>query len=95
MLNEEKQITVVDENGNEHLMQILFTYDNEERQTSYVFLYDEANPDDVFPMKYKFNKNSDGGDLEEITDPDEFAEVEEVFNAWQEDPKIQELKEEK
>ena len=39
---DEKKITVVDEKGNEHIMQILFTYDNEERKTSYVFLYDEA-----------------------------------------------------
>ena len=28
-------------------------------------------------------------------DPDEYAEVEEVFNAFQDDPKIQDLKEEK
>lgn len=95
MINEEKQITVVDEKGNEHLMQILFTYDNEERKTSYVFLYDENNPEDVFPMKYKFDENGESGELEEITDPDEFAEVEEVFNAFQDDPKMQELKEEK
>ena len=35
---------------------------------------------------------NDKGELEEITDPDEFAEVEEVFNAYEEDPKIQEIK---
>ena len=33
MLENEKQITIVDEQGNEHLMQVLFTYDNEERKT--------------------------------------------------------------
>ena len=90
MLNEEKQITIIDEKGNEHLMQILFTYDNEERKTSYVFFYSEEAPDEVFAMRYK-----DNGELEEIEDPDEYAEVEEVFNAFQEDPKIQEAKEEK
>lgn len=90
MLNDEKQITIIDEKGNEHLMQILFTYDNDERKTSYVFFYDEETPDEVFAMRYK-----DNGELEEIEDPDEYAEVEEVFNAFQEDPKIQELKEEK
>ena len=87
MLNEEKQMTIVDEKGNEHLMQILFTYDNEERKTSYVFFYSEENPDEVMVMRYK-----DKGELEEITDPDEYAEVEEVFNAYEEDPKIQEIK---
>ena len=87
MLNEEKQMTIVDEKGTEHLMQILFTYDNEERKTSYVFFYSEENPDEVMVMRYK-----DNGELEEITDPDEYAEVEEVFNAYEEDPKIQEIK---
>ena len=95
MIDLDKQITVVDENGNEHLMQILFTYDNEERKTSYVFLYDENNPDEVFPMRYRFNAEKNGGDLEEITDPDEYAEVEEVFAAFEEDPKIQDLKKDK
>lgn len=88
MLEEEKQITIVDEQGNEHLMQVLFTYDNEERKTSYVFFYSEENPDEVFCMRYK-----DNGELEDIEDPDEYAEVEEVFNAYQDDPKIQEIKE--
>ena len=83
-------ITIIDDQGNEHLMQILFTYDNEERKISYVFFYSEDNPDEVFAMRYNDKK-----ELQEIEDPDEYAEVEEVFNALQEDPKIQELKEDK
>ena len=35
------------------------------------------------------------GELEPIEDDEEYDEVEEVFNAWQEDPKIQQLKEDK
>lgn len=89
-MEKDNQITIIDEKGNEHLMQVLFTYDHEERKTSYVFFYEENNPDEVMVMRYK-----DNGELEEIDDPDEYAEVEEVFNAFQEDPKIQELKEEK
>ena len=87
MLEEEKQITIVDEQGNEHLMQILFTYDNEERKTSYVFFYSPDKPDEVFAMRY--NENNE---LAEIEDEEEYAEVEEVFNAFQDDPKIQEAK---
>ena len=34
----------------------------------------------------------DSGELVPIEDDEEYDEVEEVFNAWQEDPKIQELK---
>ena len=89
-MEKDNQITIIDEKGNEHLMQVLFTYDHEERKTSYVFFYEENNPDEVMVMRYK-----DNGELEEIDDPDEYAEVEQVFNAFQEDPKIQELKEDK
>ena len=35
---------------------------------------------------------SEDGELEEIDDDEEYDEVEEVFNAWQDDPKIQEIK---
>ena len=87
MLEEERQITIVDDKGNEHLMQILFTYENKERNASYVFFYSEDKPDEVFAMRYN-EKN----ELEEIEDPEEYQEVEEVFNAFQEDPKIQEAK---
>ena len=87
-LKNDNEMVVTDSEGKEHLMHILFTYDNEERKTSYVFFYSEENPDEVFAMRYK-----DNGELEEIEDPDEYAEVEEVFNAYQEDPKIQDIKE--
>ena len=83
----DKQITVIDGEGNEHLMEILFTYSNEERGTDYVFFFDPADPEDVIPMRYY-----DDGRLEEIEDEEEYDEVEEVFNAYLEDPKIQEIK---
>ena len=86
-IKNENQMVVTDAEGKEHLMEILFTYDNEERKTSYVFFYSLENPDEVFAMRYK-----DNGELEEIEDPDEYAEVEEVFNAYEDDPKIQEIK---
>lgn len=88
-INKENQMVVTDSEGKEHLMQILFTYDHEERKTSYVFFYDTEDPEqEVIVMRYYEN-----GELEAI-DEEEFEEVEEVFAAWQEDPKIQELKEE-
>ena len=88
MVNIDKQITIIDEEGKEHLMQVLFTYDNEERKTSYVFFYDtEDKEENVVVMKYNENQ-----ELEPIEDDEEYDEVEEVFNAWQDDPKIQDLK---
>lgn len=82
------QMVVTDSEGKEHLMEILFTYDNEERKTSYVFFYDtEDKEENVVVMKYNENQ-----ELEPIEDDEEYDEVEEVFNAWQDDPKIQDLK---
>ena len=87
-IKNEKQMVVTDNEGKEHLMQILFTYDNEERKTSYVFFYDTEDPnEEVVVMRYFEN-----GELEPVEDDEEYDEVEEVFNAWQEDPKIQDLK---
>ncbi len=87
-IKNEKQMVVTDNEGKEHLMQILFTYDNEERKTSYVFFYDTEDKDEeVIVMRYL-----ESGELEPIDDDEEYDEVEEVFNAWQDDPKIQELK---
>ena len=87
-IKNEKQMVVTDNEGKEHLMQILFTQDNEERGASYVFFYDTEDPnEEVIVMRYL-----ESGELEPIEDDEEYDEVEEVFNAWQDDPKIQELK---
>ena len=86
-IKKENQILITDEDGKEHLLEILFTYNNEERGKDYVFLFDPKDPDSVFPMIYHEDHT-----LEEIEDDEEYEEVEEVFNAYQEDPKIQDLK---
>ena len=87
-IKNENQMVVTDAEGKEHLMNILFTYDNEERKASYVFFYDSEDPkEEVIVMRYL-----ESGELEPIEDDEEYDEVEEVFNAWQEDPKIQDLK---
>ena len=87
-IKNENQMVVTDAEGKEHLMNILFTYDNEERKASYVFFYDSEDPnEEVIVMRYL-----ESGELEPIEDDEEYDEVEEVFNAWQDDPKIQELK---
>lgn len=85
------EMLISDENGKDHLMKILFTYENEERHKSYVFLYEKDKENDVLAFAY----NEQSHELEEILDEDEYKEVEEVFNAYMEDPKIQEVKEEK
>ena len=87
-LKHDNEMVVTDSEGKEHLMHILFTYDNEERGCSYVFFYEVGdNEENVIAMRY-----TEDGELEEIDDDEEYDEVEEVFNAWQYDPKIQEIK---
>ena len=79
-LMDEKQITIMDEEGNQHVMEILFTYEHPERKKKYVFLYEKNNPDEVMAMEY-----NDNGELFEIESEEESEEVEEVFNAFNED----------
>lgn len=81
------QIVIYDEDGNEFLMNILFTYENEERGAEYVFVYDEAQPDDVFVMRY-----NEEHELFEVTDEEELKEASEVLAAYNDDPTIQEAK---
>ena len=91
MENNDRVIIVTDGEGKEHRMEILFTYENEERGTQYVFFYDtEDKEENVIVMRYIGDLAN--GELEPIEDDEEYDEVEEVFNAWQDDPKIQELK---
>lgn len=84
----DNQMIITDEKGNEKVMNILFTYENEERGKSYVFLFSEDDEDNVMAFSY----NEESKSLEEIEDDDEYEEVEEVFNAFNEDPKIIEAK---
>ncbi len=77
----ENEMIITDNNGDEKLMNILFTYENEERGKSYVFLYEKGNEDNVLAFIYNESDKS----LDEIEDDEEYNEVEEVFNAYVED----------
>jgi len=85
---ENDEMLITDENGVDHVMKILFTYDNEQRGKSYVFLYEKDDEENVLAFSY----NEKSQELSEITDEEEYKEVEEVFNAFNEDPKLQEAK---
>ena len=87
-INDEKRMVILDEKGNEHVVEILFTYEHEERKTKYVFFYEEKDPDEVMVMRY-----TDDSELEAIEDDEEYDEILEVFNAYQDDPEIQKIKE--
>ena len=87
LINDDEMI-ITDESGNEKVMKILFTYENEERNKSSVFLSEKDDEENVLAFIY----NEEDKSLSEIEDDEEYGEVEEVFNAFMEDPKIAEAK---
>ena len=85
---DDNKIIITDENGDEKVFNILFTYENEERGKNYVFVYLDNEEDNVMAFIYdELTK-----EIKEIEDDEEYEEVEEVFNAYVEDPKINEIK---
>ena len=53
MIEDEKQITIKDEEGNEHLMEILFTYEHDERKKKSVYC-----PTDKVDSSYSYHCHS-------------------------------------
>ncbi len=85
-IKNDNDMIITSDDGTEDLMKILFYFHNDQRNKDYYFLYREENPDEVIVMG-----SSDGESLEELTD-EEFDEADQVFEAYQEDPEIQNLK---
>lgn len=86
---EDRTFTIIDKDtGKEKVMKILFTYENSERHAQYVFLYSEDKPNEVVAYRY-----DDENNLFPLEDAEEYKEVEEVFNAYSDDPKINAHKE--
>ena len=82
----DNEILLTKEDGSEEVAKILFYFHNDQRGKDYYFLYKDSNPDEVIVMG-----SSDGNSLEEVDD-EEFDEAEQVFEAYQEDPKIAEAR---
>ena len=90
----ERQITLVDEQGNEELFEVLFTFTSEDYNKSYVLLYPAAvgEEDDVEVQAFSYDADSDGdvtsSDLHEITDDDEWNMVQGVLNTFLSDDRL-------
>ena len=82
------EMIITNEKGEEKVMKILFSYESEQRGKEYVFLYEKNDEENVL----FFSINGEDNSLEEIEDDEEYAEAEEVFNAYMNDEKIQEIK---
>ena len=69
------KIYIIDENGNEKLMNILFTFENDDRD--YVVVYDEENDEDLYAFQY-----DEDGNLLTVDDEEELEMVQEVIDAF-------------
>ncbi len=91
----DQQITLIDDKGNEELYNVLFTFDSEDYGKSYVLLYPEGAADDddveIEAFAYTPDENGDAssGDLFPIEDDDEWSMVEEVLNTFLADDDMQ------
>ena len=79
MDNNEKKITVIDENGAEKDYLILFTYHSEDFDKDYVVFYDENNVEELFACRYFEEDNR----LENIDTDEEYDELEKVIEEFQ------------
>jgi len=82
----ENQLVYVDENNNEIVCDILFTYDSEEFGKSYVFFTPEGEDDENAQVGVAAYSPTDesAGQLEPVTTEEEWKMLEEVFNSWME-----------
>jgi uncharacterized protein YrzB (UPF0473 family) len=92
----QENITVVDENGNEQLCNILFTFESEEFKKSYVLYYpvgaDEDEDEEIEIHASSFTPNEDGndGELLPIETDEEWEVIEEMLNTFLEEEEDEE-----
>lgn len=82
-------VTIVDEEGNETLYQILFTFDSNDYGKNYVLLYPAgvAGDEEIELQAYSYTEDSEGesGALLPIETDEEWDMIEEVLNTFLED----------
>lgn len=87
----ENNITVVDEQGNEILCEVLFTFDSDEFGKSYVLYYpigaDEGDEEDIEIHASAFMPSEDNqdGELMPIETDEEWDLIEEMLNTFLEE----------
>ncbi len=73
----DQTITVYDNDGQSKEFQILFTYDDADTKSSYVFYYDAQDEGQIFVSKY-----DEQGHLFPIEDPAEWDVAEEILASY-------------
>lgn len=87
--DDQEFITLVDEEGNEELYQILLTFESDEFEQSYVIVYPaNASEDDeleLFAFRYEDPDQGLEGKLSDVETDEEWDMIEEVIGAFMED----------
>lgn len=84
----EKQITIIDENGNEQLCEVLFTFESDEFSKSYVLYYpvgaEEDDNEEIEIHASSFIPGEDGedGELKPVETDEEWEMIEETLGAF-------------
>ncbi|CAG9619425.1 DUF1292 domain-containing protein [Sutcliffiella rhizosphaerae] len=84
----EQHITVVDEDGNEQLCEVLFTFESDEFGKSYVLYYPVGSEDDdnedieIHASSFTPSDSNEGGDLEPVETDEEWDMIEEMLNTF-------------
>ena len=87
MEHAENNITIVDENGNEQLCEVLFTFDSDKFNKSYV-LYYPISPDDddeeieIHASSFVPSEDNSDGELSPIETEEEWDMIEEMLNTF-------------
>lgn len=92
--HDHEHITLIDEDGNEELHEILFTFDSEDFDKSYVLVYPAGTSegDEVELSAFSYTEADGGleGTLSSIDSDEEWEMVEEVLNTFIEDEEEEE-----
>ncbi|MFC7063878.1 DUF1292 domain-containing protein [Halobacillus seohaensis] len=85
-LEKEERITIPDENGDEHLFEVLFTFDVEQTESTYIAVSpaEPSEDEDVEVFTFRYEEKADEGEdlaLYQIESDEEWELVDEKLNA--------------
>ena len=86
--HDHEHITLVDEDGNEELYEILLTFESEDFDRSYVLVYPTSTEEEeleIFAFSYVESEGGLDGKLSEVETDEEWDMIEEVLGAFIED----------
>lgn len=87
-MQNENTLTYIDENGNEVLCEILFTFDSDEFGKSYVVFYpmSDSDEDEIEVMAASYTtENGEVGELQEVETDEEWDLIQDVLNQFESD----------